>query len=141
MYITNRRVGDTDFIDVQDTLFRQGLAAQKMDGQEIASFLIDRGLEQWVLDILGIDTAHTSTSASSLRAQVRDAFVLFSDDANNFREQMIEHAIMVNAIDSSQPIGRDELCSSTLQSLGVTVSVLKGQCSSAIDRLLQNLAW
>ncbi len=96
VYITNRRIGDAVFNPlVQRALTEEEVHLSKIDKQDLASQVLDTDRLLWFTKFVGLPLNEASTTAASLRTEVADAFILFSDDANDFRDRIADHALMV----------------------------------------------
>lgn len=136
VYVTNRRIADAEFEPIkQRALADLRVSVSKIDKQDLASQVIDQDRLGWFLDLAGLKTEQESASVS-LRQEVADAFALFSDDVREFRQKMVEHAVLVCAYRTS-PISRSQLIQDAAEAVDLTDM---SRIESATDRLLQSSA-
>ncbi|HTU35959.1 MAG TPA: restriction endonuclease [Candidatus Acidoferrum sp.] len=134
-YVTNRRIGDAVFDPVvQYALTEEGVHLNKIDKQDLAAQVLDTGSIAWFVQFLGMPSEATVATPASLRTEVADAFVLFSDDANDFRDRIAEHAIMVGILRRG-PMARDSLFAAAAEIMDYND---ENRVNGSIDRLQQD---
>ncbi|MCC5829265.1 MAG: hypothetical protein JJU36_07440 [Phycisphaeraceae bacterium] len=135
LYVTNRRLPDAEYQPVADELLQQhGISCSKADGDSVAQYVIDDGKIEWVLDLLGIDLQGNRLHRS-LRQEVADAFMLFSSDAEDYRQAFMEHALTI-AASQDKRTSRDEIVVAAAEALGIEGNAIVDRLSRVFDSLL-----
>lgn len=135
-YVTNRRIGDAVFEPiVQRALTDEGVHLSKIDKQDLAGQILDTDKLVWFIHFLGMPSGtEANATPASLRSEVADAFILFSDDANDFRDRIAEHSLMV-ALLHRGAMARAELIRAASEIMDYND---ENRLNSALDRLQQN---
>jgi len=140
LYVSSQRLAEVEFQRVADELVRDGIRAQRMDSQAIASLALERNLTPSILEALGIRVPPTEAKPSGdPRQMAAYAYAFFGADANDFRTRVIERTILTLLAQSQTPIAKNELIETVL----MTLQLAKGQAGlvrSAVDRLTQQQA-
>ena len=120
VYVTNRRIGDAVFEPEKRKARKDlGVRLSKIDKQDLAAQIQDFGIEDWFASIVGLQHNVVSNDVS-LRTEVSDAFILFSDEADDFRDRIAEHAICVALLRKGE-MQRDKLESSVAEILNLSL--------------------
>lgn len=137
IYVTNRRIGDAEFQPLSDKIFGElGLPISKMDQQDISQMLIDQDMLAWFIEFLDLPI-QSPAKPVSLRREVADAFILFSDESTQFKRRMVEHALIISAAQEAS-VERQKLVKTACDVLGMSGRAAADTCNRAVDRLLQN---
>ena len=136
VYLSNHRIPDAVFVPIADELFdTKAISVSKHDRDTMAQYLLDADLLTWFVDFADLRLCIPAL-ARSVRQEVTDAFILFSDQASDFRRALIERSLLVAAF-RSEGATRDELIANALSSLGMSrTSPVEGH-AGAFDRLHQ----
>jgi len=135
IYVTNRRIGGAVFDPVvQRALTEEEVHLGKIDNQELAAQVVDRGNVGWFTKFIGISAGEPTPNMASLRTEAADAFVLFSDSANDFRDRIAEHCIMV-ALLRRGPLSERDLLNSAGEIMDFRDD---NRLRAAVDRLQQS---
>lgn len=135
LYVTNRRLPDAEYQPVADELLQQdGISCLKADGDSLAQYVLDDDKVDWLLDLLGIRLEGRKLQRS-IRQEVTDAFMLFSDEAEDCRREFMERGLVVAA--SREDNGtRDRIVRAAMEALGIEGEALMGRLASALDSML-----
>lgn len=135
LYVTNRRLGDAEYQPVADELLQQdGISCSKADGDSLAQYVLQNDKVDWLLALMGISLAGR-TLQRSIRQEVTDACILFSNEAEDYRRTFVERALMV-ASDNHDNGTREQIIQAAQEALGLEKGTLTGQLSSRFDSLL-----
>lgn len=135
LYVTNRRLADAEYQPIADELLQKdGISCMKADGDSLAQYVIDEDKLDWLFDLMGISFEGQKLQRS-IRQEVTDAFVLFSDEAEDYRRVFLERAIMV-AAKHSQNRSREKILHDAHTALGLQGQALTIQLSGTFDSLL-----
>lgn len=135
VYVTNRRIGDAVFDPyVHRAITEEEVHLSKFDKQALAAHVVDTDRTAWFATYVGLRNAESPSTVASLRKEVADAFVLFSDDAEDFRDRIAEHAVMVALLRRGQ-MTRKQLIA---EAIAILDYADEDRFNAAIDRLQQN---
>lgn len=141
LFITSRRVPEAELVEVADEIWREyGVRTSKIDNQTIASTFFEQGRTTEILTILGMDLTITHHSfgdaADSARLDAAYSFVFFGKEPEQFRERMVESAIITTAAKYDATVTRDVLAEEAQKTLQLPKRQ-KQLISGSIDRMLQ----
>lgn len=94
LFMYPRRIGDAEFIKIQDLLLSSGIILEKMDGQAIASWFWAEHKTQTLMDMLGFNQGDgVKIGAANVVESAAYSYALFSDEAGELRTSFIKRAI------------------------------------------------
>lgn len=135
LYVTNRRLGDADYQPVEDELLQQdGISCSKADGDSLAHYVLRNDKVDWLLALMGINFAGR-IQQRSIRQEVTDACILFSNEAEDYRRTFLERALMV-ASNNHDNGTREQIIQAAQEALGLDLDTFTGRLSSRFDSLL-----
>ena len=136
--ISSRRIAEAEFQEISDEILREyGVHTTRIDSQGIASTFFRASKTLQALKILGIDLSINNQISEnfSTRDSAAWSFVFFGVDSHNFREAIIESAI-IERLSQLKTENRN-----TLQKQTAIILRLKTNqetlVASTIDRMLQ----
>jgi hypothetical protein len=140
IFISSRRVAEAPFHSLTEEIWRNtGVRVSKLDSQAIASAFFERGRTTEVLTALGIDVRQVATPGSltsSAKLEAAYSFLFFGDEPEQFRQQIIESALVTVATKKQGRLLRNALVSDAIEMLQLP-ETQKELIVGSIDRMLQ----
>jgi hypothetical protein len=140
VYLTSRRIPPETAQPILDKLWEDGIAARIVDAQMIASAITLARRTDDLLDALGVRAAASAEGGigrpRNLREDLAYAYAFFGTDTNDFREAVLDRAIVGYITRSGGHATRDTIVRSVGRALN-----LNGErnrlVAARVDRMLQ----